>query len=145
MDYYLLISSLTLLLQMGVFLLVVGGYLLRKQRRYRAHGFTMLGGLLLHFATIGVIMVPSFVVGLVPSILKSPFDQISLLSSLHAVLGSFTAVSGIWIVLSWRLRRSLQFCTPKRKLMKVTIWIWAFSMLLGFLLYLIFYWHNIFG
>jgi uncharacterized membrane protein YozB (DUF420 family) len=145
MDIYLLISSLTLLMQIGVFLLVVEGFLLKKQRRFRAHGFSMLSGLLLHILAIGVIMVPSLVVGLVPFILEFPFNSISLLSCLHAGLGSVAAALGLWVVFSWRLRRSLQFCAPKRKVMRVTFWVWGFSLFSGFLLYLSLFWHNILG
>ena len=144
MDYYLLIGSLTLLLQLGVFLLVVGGFALKKGRMFRAHGFTMSTGLILHLVTIGVIMVPSFL-SLIPHITRPPLGELSLLLPVHAVLGGATAVLGFWIVGSWRMRRSLQFCTPKRRWMRVTLWVWGFSLLSGFLLYLFFFWHLLFG
>ena len=145
MDYYLLLGSLTLLLQLSVFLLVVGGFLLKKRQMFRAHGFAMFAGLVLHLVTIGVIMVPSFVVALVPIIATSPFRDISLFSPVHVALGGTTAALGLWIVGSWRMRRSLQFCAPKRKWMRLTIWVWAFSLLSGFLLYLLLFWNLLFG
>ena len=145
MDYYLLVASLTLLLQLSIFLLIIGGFFFKKKRMFRAHGFAMFSGLVLHLVTIGVVMVPSFITGLVPLIGKSPFLEISLVSPVHAVLGSVTAVLGLWIVSFWRMRRSLQFCAPKKQWMRVTFWIWGFSLASGFLLYLLLFWHMLFG
>jgi len=145
MDYYLLVSSLTLFLQVGVFLLVISGFLLRKQKLFRAHGLAMFAGVILHLVSVIVIMVPSFVVGLVPFIAEKPSNVISIVSFPHAIVGSVAAILGVWIVFSWRLRHGLQFCAPKRKWMKLTLWIWLTSLTLGFMLYLALFWSALFG
>jgi len=144
MDYYLLVASLTLLLQLAVFLIVVCGFLFKKGLKFRAHGLAMTTGAVLHIVAIAVIMVPSFVEGLVPIIAKTPVRVISLLASFHAAFGSTAAVLMVWIVGSWRLRRSLQFCAPKRRWMRVTLWVWFSSLVLGFLLYLTLFWSLLF-
>jgi hypothetical protein len=54
-------------------------------------------------------------------------------------MGIIVAVLGVWIVTSWRLRTSLQYCSPKKKLMLLTLTSWLIALLLGILLYLHFY------
>jgi hypothetical protein len=145
MDYFLLIGSLTLFLQIGVLFLIVEGYLFRKQQKFRAHGFLMFSGVVLHLTAILVIMVPSFLEGLLPRVVNSFFEPISLLTTAHVIVGLVSLVLGVWIVGFWRFSKSLQYCAPKRPWMKFTFRIWLVALLLGFLLYLELFWHLLFG
>ncbi len=145
MDYFFLVGTLTLLLQLAVFFLLVGGVLLKRRQMYREKGFAMFLAVFLHLVTIGVIMVPSFTLGLVPIIAKSPTQTVSMLSLLHVILGGTAAVIGVWIVGTWRFRRSLQYCAPKRRWMKVTFWVWLSSLGSGFVFYLVLFKSLLFG
>ncbi len=145
MDFYLLVGLLTLILQLAVFLLLVGGVMLKRMRLYRAHGFAMFTGVVLHLVTIGVVMIRSFVLALVPIIISSPSSAVSMLSSIHAALGTVSAVLGVWILGGWRFRRSLEFCAPKRRWMRATFWVWASSLVTGFVLFLLLFWTVLFG
>ncbi len=145
MDYFLLVASLTLFLQIGVLFLIVEGYLFKKQQKFRAHGFSMFSGVVLHLTTILIIMIPSFIEGLLPRVVGSFFDPISVLSIAHVIVGSISVALGVWIVGFWRFSKSLQFCAPKRSWMKFTIRIWIVTLLLGFLLYLGLFWGLLFG
>jgi uncharacterized membrane protein YozB (DUF420 family) len=145
MDYYLLVSTLTLLLQVATFLLVAGGFLFRKWKRFWAHGFAMFAAVVLHLFSVLVIMVPSFVEGIAPFIGVSLSPVLSVVSFVHVVFGGLAAVLGSWIVFSWRLRSGLQFCAPKRRWMRFTLWVWLSSLVLGFFLYLTLFWQSLFG
>ena len=145
MDYYLLVATISLIFQIGVFVLLLEGYKLKKQKKFRLHGVFMLASVVLHIIAISVIMVPSFALGVIPLITTQAVDVKTVLAPLHASTGIAAAVLGVWIVASWRLRRSLEFCTPKKKWMRFTLAVWLTALLSGFLLYLSFYWTMMFG
>ena len=145
MDYYLLVGSLTLFLQIAVFLVVISGFLFRKQRKFRFHGFFMSAGVFLHLVVILVIMVPSFLEGLIKPIVASPFGILSIVTVIHVVLGTIAAILGVWIVSLWRFRDSLEFCAPKHRWMRFTLWVWIAALTIGFLLYLTLFWSLLFA
>jgi len=145
MDYYLLVATLSLIFQIAVFVLLLEGYILRKQRRFRLHGIFMLLSVVLHLVMILVIMVPSFVLGVIPLIATHAFDATTILGPVHVAMGTFGVVLGVWIVVGWRLRQSLEFCVPKKKWMRLTLGVWLTSLVAGFLLYLSLSWQLLFG
>ena len=116
MDYILLIATLTLLSQIGVFVLLYASFQLKKMGRYREKGILMTAGVILHLIVIFVIMVPSFLIGLVPQIVKPPIVINTFLVPVHVVTGTIAAALGAWIVATWRFRKSLEFCAPKEAL-----------------------------
>ncbi len=136
MDYILLIATLTLLSQIGVFVLLYASFQLKKMGRYREKGILMTAGVILHLIVIFVIMVPSFLIGLVPQIVKPPIVINTFLVPVHVVTGTVAAALGAWIVATWRFRKSLEFCAPKKRWMRITLYIWLASLILGFILYL---------
>lgn len=145
MDYYTLVATVSLVFQVGVFGLLLGSLILKARKKMWLHGVTMLVGLLLHFISIGAIMVPSFVGGIIPFAASSPTDATVLLSFVHAATGIIAPILAVWIIATWRLRKSLEYCTPKKKFMKVTLAVWLVALLSGFALYLSFYWTLLFG
>lgn len=145
MDYYTFVATVSLVFQVGVFGLLLGSLVLKARKNMWLHGVTMLVGLLLHFISIGAIMVPSFVLGIIPFAASSPTDATVLLSFVHAVTGIIAPISAVWIIASWRLRKSLEYCAPKKKLMKATLGMWLVALLSGVALYLSFYWTTLFG
>lgn len=145
MDYYTFLATLSMIFQIGVFGALLGSLILKAKQKMWLHGVVMLVGLLLHFISIGAIMLPSFVLGIIPFAASSPTDATVLLSFVHAATGIIAPVLAIWIIATWRLRKSIEYCTPKKKLMKVTFVVWLIALLSGFAMYLSFYWTQLFG
>jgi hypothetical protein len=139
MDYYQFVAATSLSLQTVVLVLLVGGYWLKKMKKFRQHGITMLIAVILHIITILAVMLPSFVLAIIPLILANTSTVLTIVATLHGIMGIIVAVLGVWIVTSWRLRTSLQYCSPKKKLMLLTLTSWLIALLLGILLYLHFY------
>ena len=139
MNYYQLVATSALIFQIVVLVLLIGGYWLKRMKKLRQHGITMLTAVILHIITILAIMLPSFVLGVIPLILANNSAVVTIVASLHGIMGITAAVLGVWIVASWRLRVSLRYCTPKRKLMLLTLILWVIALTLGILLYLHFY------
>jgi len=145
MDYYLLVATLSLIFQIAVFVLLLEGYILKKQRRFRLHGIFMLLSVALHLVVILALMVPSFVLGVIPLVTTHTFDANTILGPVHAAMGTTAVVLGVWIVAGWRLRQSMEFCVPKKKWMRITLAVWLTALVAGFLFYLSLFWQLLFG
>jgi uncharacterized membrane protein YozB (DUF420 family) len=133
MDIYLLIATLSLVIQLVVLVLLITAYMFKRQKNYRQHGLLMFLAVILHAVIVFLIMVPSF------NAIVFTETGLSLiiiaLSVIHGILGIVALALGIWIVAAWRLRTSLQHCAPKRKIMRVTIIAWLTAIALGIILY----------
>ncbi len=139
MDVYLLLATASLILQLIVLALLMFSFRLKQNLKFRMHGITMTAALSLHLTLIVAVMVPSFAVGLVPKIIKSPASLIGSLTPLHAAAGAITAILGLWIVGSWRLKQSIKPCMLKKKYMKYIFTMWLISLSLGLILYFALY------
>jgi hypothetical protein len=139
MDYYQLVGTISLAVQIVVLVLLLGGYSLKRMKKFRQHGMTMFTAVILHVIMILAVMLPSLVLGVIPLILTNTSIVVTIVAPLHGIMGIIAAVLGVWIVASWRLRASLRYCIPKKKLMLLTLTLWLIALLLGILLYLHFY------
>jgi hypothetical protein len=135
MDIYTFIATVSLVLQIIVLTLLFGSLGLKSKKKFRQHGITMLIAVVLHTITILAVMIPSFRLiasGEYPAL-------VSTITYVHGIAGVIAEVFGVWIIVTWRLRTSIQYCAPKKKLMLLTLILWLTAVLLGILLYLHFY------
>ncbi len=137
MDFYLLISTVTLVIQLVVFVLLLVGFNLKRQKRFRQHGLLMVSAVILHLISVLAVMIPSFE-AIVFTTTGLP-ETIIALSIVHGILGLTTLTLGIWIAASWRFRQGLQFCAPKKRYMLATFIVWTVAILIGVALYFILY------
>jgi uncharacterized membrane protein len=145
MNYYLLVATVSLVLQLTILALILGGFELKRRKNFRLHGLVMLVALAAHITGIIAIMLPSFVVALIPITLENPTSTIGLLSPVHVATGTIAAVLGVWIMATWRLRQSTEYCMPKKKYMRAAFIAWLVTISLGILLYLALNWQFLFG
>jgi hypothetical protein len=95
----------------------------------------MLTAVVLQTIAIFAIMIRSF-----GAIISGDFPvAVSTITAVHGTLGILAEVLGVWIVASWRLRTSLQYCAPKKNLMPLTLSLWLTALILGMRIYLHFY------
>lgn len=139
-DPYTVAATASLIFQIVVLGLLLFAYSLRRQNKFRQHGITMTAALILHLITVFAIMIPSFVLAIVPDyIVPQPLELTSLVGLFHGVTGILAAVLGVWLVATWHFQRDLKPCFKKKQLMRVTIVVWLITLLLGIALYAIFY------
>ena len=137
MDIYLLFATLSFLIQVIVLVLLITSYMFKRKQKFRRHGILMLSAVVLHASMILTIMVPSFSV-IAFTTTGLPMTTV-LTAIVHATFGTTTLVLGVWIVGSWRLRASLQFCSPKKKFMRATFILWVTAITIGIILYFALY------
>jgi uncharacterized membrane protein YozB (DUF420 family) len=136
MDYYQLVATISLSIQIVVLILLIGGYSLKRMKKFRQHGITMFTAVVLHTIVILAWMIPSF-----SNFFSSPSsinlaDMLTVTILVHALMGITAALLGIWLVASWRLRADMKTCFAKKSVMRITITLWLIALLLGIILYL---------
>jgi uncharacterized membrane protein YozB (DUF420 family) len=136
MDYYQLVATSSLFIQIVVLILLIGGYWLKRMKKFRQHGITMLTAVVLHTVMILAWMMPSFSSLLGSSVSINLADMIVVTILVHAFMGIAADLLGIWLVASWRLRADMKTCFAKKSIMRVTITLWLIALVLGIILYL---------
>lgn len=120
---------------MVVLMLLISGYLMKRQKKYRQHGMIMLYALILHIITILLIMIPSFGV-FFSDVATVNFADVLVIVTLVHVSASLLAVSlGIWLLASWHLQESVPTCFRKKRFMDLTLGLWFLAISLGIVLY----------
>jgi len=130
----LLVSTLSLVIELTVLGLLTLAYLYKRMKNYRRHGITMTSALALHLVTIFGWMIWSLL-----SFFKGSVDYTNILvimAFMHVVLGIIAASLGVWLVGSWHLQTDVQKCFPRKRIMIVTITSWVTAIALGVVLYL---------
>lgn len=134
-----LIITTSLTIQIIVLFLLMYGYLLKRKLKFRQHGITMAAAVVLHLTMVFYIMIPSFVLAVIPDyIVPAPLEIVSVVGLIHGILGTITLSMGVWIVASWRFRKNLNGCFNRKKTMLKTLTVWVATLVFGITLYAIF-------
>jgi hypothetical protein len=132
--YFLLMSTLSLVVELVVLGLLIFGYNLKGMKKYRQHGITMTTALVLHLITIFSWMIWSFISFLGAG--SVDYGNLLVLVILaHVTFGIIAASLGVWLVASWHLQTDVQKCFGRKRIMLTTIALWSVAILLGIVLY----------
>jgi uncharacterized membrane protein YozB (DUF420 family) len=132
------VSQANIVLQIVIFAVVLAGFALAKRGRFLVHGVMMLFAVLLSIFSFLWVMEPSLL-NLEQFISNHALDRISLVTIAHGFLGAAVMILGVWFVASWGLRKSASRCVGKRRIMLLTLILWAITFFLGLLLYVLLY------
>ena len=139
MDYYTLVATVSLIVQIVVLLLLGYSLSLKQHKKFKLHGITMAVAVVLHIVMIFAIMIPSFLVIVPEFILRVPLDTISIVGLIHGVTGAIAAIIGLYLIVVWHFSKDLTGCFKRKKVMRSTIAVWFISLILGIILFAIFY------
>ena len=143
MDYYTLVATASLIIQVVVLLILVYSLFLKRQKKFKQHGIIMTVAVVSHLVMIFAIMTPSFLVIVPEFIIRAPLDTTSIVGLIHGVTGTIAAVLGVFLVTAWHFSKDLSGCFKRKIFMRATISVWLISLLLGIILYAIFYGQSI--
>jgi uncharacterized membrane protein YozB (DUF420 family) len=130
----LLVSTLSLIVELVVLGLLTFGYTLKRKKKFRQHGITMTTALVLHLITIFSWMIWSFISFL--SAGSVDYGNLLVIVILaHVTFGIIAASLGVWLVASWHLQTDVQKCFGRKRIMLTTIALWSVAILLGIVLY----------
>jgi uncharacterized membrane protein YozB (DUF420 family) len=128
-------STISLVIQLVVLGLLLGGVWLKATKKFRQHGIAMLIAVVLHAVMIFAWMIPSFDLFISPGPINLA-DTITVIILVHAFTGIIATVLGIWLIAAWHLKADMKTCFAKKRIMLATITLWLIALLIGFILYL---------
>lgn len=135
-----LAATASLAIQIVVLGLLLFAYSLKKQNKFRQHGNVMSVALIMHLITVFAIMIPFFILAIIPDyIVTTPLVLTALIGLFHGITGILTAVLGVLLVATWHFQPDLKPCFRKKQVMRATIAIWITALLLGIALYVMLY------
>ena len=137
---FVLIATVSLTIQIVVLFLLIYGYTLKRRMIFRRHGFVMATALILHLAFVFGIMIPSFVLAIIPEyVVTRLYSMTSIVSLIHVPLGVLAFLFGVWLVAAWRFG-DIEGCFARKKVMHWTIIVWLSALSIGIALYTILNW-----
>ena len=134
-----LITDLNLIVQIIAFILVLAALVYKAKGKFKIHGSIMGVAVVLHFVTFIVAMGPSFVKSI--DFFMTETSQLGVQTLwVHALTGVLSLVLGFFLVFKWISNSSkIELCFQRKRMMDVTIILWAVSLVFGIATYLIFY------
>lgn len=126
-------ADLNLVVQVVMGLALIGGAVLAKRKRYRAHGICQTTVLLLNLLMIGLVMWPSFQQQVRPALPKVLHKWYHAAATIHALLGITAELFGLYIVIvagTNALPEWLRFKDWKRW-MRTELVLWSIVVLTG--------------
>jgi uncharacterized membrane protein YozB (DUF420 family) len=130
-------ANLVLVLEIAMGIGLLLGARLARKRRFRQHAWCQSIIVLLNFAVISVMMIPSFRVHVFPRIPARLGKAYYALATAHAALGSATEIAGLYILLSAGtsvLPRKLRI-TKYKLWMRSVLVLWWVVLILGMATY----------
>jgi uncharacterized membrane protein YozB (DUF420 family) len=127
------ISTVSLILQLLVFAMLISGYLRFRASDIKGHGFILCAATIVHIGAILLRMIPAFFSD--PEFMSISLDSLSLIHWGHVALGFIAPALGIYISLRWILHgTNPRYCSGKW-LMRITFVTWIVSLLFGIVMY----------
>ena len=135
----LLITDINLLVQIVSFLVLLVGVIYKIKGKFKIHGLLMGLAVLLHFITFVIVMGPSFSEG-IDFLTTSTADVGVQATWIHAITGGIAMILGIILVGLWIVNSSnVAGCVKRKRIMDITVLMWALSLIFGIVTYLSFY------
>jgi uncharacterized membrane protein YozB (DUF420 family) len=134
-----LITDLNLLIQIISFVVLLFALVNKMKKRFKMHGSFMGAAVFLHLISFLVAMAPSFVLGFDYFITYTLEIGVQMIW-IHAVTGAVSLVLGLFLILAWVPRASnIKPCFGRKRIMDVTVALWATSLIFGIIAYIIYY------
>jgi hypothetical protein len=133
-----LASDIVLFLEIAIIIaLFVARFKFARNKRFRAHGYTVTAAVGLHVLTV-LVMILSLAASL-DKLSQDFFSLASIITWIHAPLGLAVLILGVYLVSVWRFQSPDATCYKRARLMRPLWLLWIFNLVLGLLLYITFY------
>ena len=128
-------ADLNLILQIAMLCVLLIGRRRAKGKNFGQHGRYMAMAVVLNAASLATTMLPSLLLGL-GFVVIYPTNPISIITILHAGMGTVAEFLGIYLVYKWRFTKAIVECMKNKRFMKPTLALWTTTAILGILFYL---------
>ena len=129
------ITTLSLILQLIVFVMLIFGYLLFIAHNIKGHGYILCTATIIHIVAILLRMIPA--ISSDPQFISITLDPLSLIHWSHITLGLIAPTLGTYISLRWIIHgTNPRYCVGKW-MMRITFITWIISLAFGIVMYFI--------
>ncbi|MCJ7423195.1 hypothetical protein MUP01_02865 [Candidatus Bathyarchaeota archaeon] len=122
-----------MIVQIALLVLLLVSLGLKRRHKYLLHGATMLIAVLLSVFSLLLIMLPSLFS--LEIIKTQPLHILSVITLTHVAVGVLADLLALLLVASWVLQPSVQKCARRKRLMRITLWLWLTALFVGVLFY----------
>lgn len=134
-----LITDINLLIQIISFVMLLAGLVYKIKGKFKMHGSLMSIAIILHLLSFFIAMAPSFVEGF-EFFTTEAFQAGVQTMWIHAISGAVSLILGLFLIAAWVPRASnIKPCFGRKRIMDVTVILWAISLIFGVVTYIIFY------
>src|SRR5579859_249519 len=130
-------ANVVLLVEIAMGVALIGGAVLARRRRFKAHAWCQAAVVLLNLVVIASFMAPSFQRGVVPGIPSHLGRSYYFLAVCHGILGLIAELFGLYILLvagTKFLPESFRF-TRYKVWMRMALVLWWLDLILGLATY----------
>jgi uncharacterized membrane protein YozB (DUF420 family) len=130
-------ANLVLVLEIAMGMGLLAGARLARKGRFRQHAWCQSAIVLLNLAVVAVMMIPSFLVHVLPRVPAKLGKAYYALATTHAAIGTVTELAGLYILLS----AGTSVLPEKFRITKYKVWmrtvltLWWVVLLLGLATY----------
>ena len=129
------IATLSLILQLTVFAMLIFGYLLFRAHNIKGHGVVLCVATVVHIGAILLRMIPAVFSD--PEFTSLSLDPLNMIHWSHIVLGLIAPALGTYISLRWIIHgTNPRYCVGKW-MMRITFITWIISLVFGIVMYFI--------
>ena len=124
-------SELSMILQLLSLSILLVGFIIAKQKKYKIHGSTMFSASVLNIVSVLVVMVPVAL-----HLVDTSIPGFNLLFRSHILLGVLVIVISGYILVEWRFQNPGPTCFQRKKWMLGLSLVWMAQVIIGILLFL---------
>jgi uncharacterized membrane protein YozB (DUF420 family) len=132
------VAQIDLVLQLSIFILLIGGIVVQRRRKITAHARLMLVAVILNLVSFAAIMAPAW-----DNVGEGGAGGLSTAAMLHVTFGGLAMLSSFWVLGTW-LVPTLLFQNAKmrcygklnKRVMTAVTLLWLAAIVAGFILFL---------
>jgi uncharacterized membrane protein YozB (DUF420 family) len=134
-----LITDLTLIVQIGAFILLLSALVFKAKGKFKIHGSMMAVAVIVHFISFLMAMGPSLIAGF-DFFITEPLQFGVQTLWVHAVSGALSLILGFFLVVAWVPKMpDVKPCFRRKQIMDTTAILWTISLAFGVATYIVFY------
>lgn len=123
-------SEISMIIQVVSLVIIIIGFVIVKQKKYRIHGIMMFSATLMNTAAVLIVMVPVAI-----RLSSSSIPGLNLTFRAHFLIGLIVELIAIYISIDWRFQKPGPTCFQRKKWMLGLSLTWIAEVILGILVF----------
>lgn len=123
-------SEISMIIQLVSLVIIIVGFVIVKQKKYRIHGIVMFSATLMNTAAVLIVMIPVAI-----RLLGTSIPGFNLTFRLHFLIGLIVELVAVYILIDWRFQKPGPTCFQRKKWMLGLSLTWIAEVILGILVF----------